>query len=181
MNSITYHYLVMAQKDLLENQCLEEVLREKSSHYSIRQKQRDFWICISPKFIYTPSIFSLLKQTKFYQQKKSIFSSSLIEDSEKTNFFACLISQDKEFINWVALRLGYFENIDKKTFLEDVKTKNFVSDGIRGNLVISNSENFVNPLKNYSNYLYPEILLKKNTKFLDLYYKTFNKKELKIV
>jgi hypothetical protein len=180
MNQITYHYLVMAQKDLLENQCVEEVLREKSNYYSIRQKHRDFWICISPKFVYNSTILPLLKQTKFYEQKKSILSSSLLENSSETNFFASIISQDKDFLNWIALRLGYFENIDTPAFLEDVKTKNFVSDGIRGSLVLPGKEKGISPLKNYPNYLHPEIFLKKNTKFLQLYYKTVNQTEFNL-
>lgn len=190
MSSVTYHYLVMAQKDLLENQCVEEVLREKSNYYSIRQKPRDFWLCISPKFVYSPSIYSLLKQTKFYQQKKSILSSNFLDnkqDENQNNFFATIISQDKEFLNWIALRLGYFENIDNPSFLDDAKRKDFVSDGIRGKLIISSENKQIHddlfkysPLKNYSNYLHPEILLKKSRKFLELYYQTVNKNELKI-
>jgi hypothetical protein len=109
-----------------------------------------------------------------------ILSSPLIDDSAETNFFAAIISQDKEFLNWIVLRLGYFENIDNPSFLIDVKTKNFVSDGIRGTLTLSAEKQGISPLKNYSHYVHPEILLKKNTKFLSLYYKTINKNELKI-
>jgi hypothetical protein len=178
MDQIIYHYLVMAQKDLLENQCLEEILREKSTYYSIRKKQRDFWLSISPKFLYQEKIFHSLKLTKFYQQKKSILSTSLIENSNNTNFFASFISLDKEFINWLQLRLGYFENIDEKNFLTNLKTKNFVSDGIKGTLILSKKENILNPLKNSSNYIHPDIFLKKNQKFLELYYKTFSNNEL---
>jgi hypothetical protein len=181
MTEITFHYLVMAQKDLLENQCLEEILRERATYFSIRKKQRDFWMVVSPSFLKDPT-FKILKSTQFYKQKKAILSTTLgktAENSEDTNFFVSLISLDKEFINWVELRLGYFENIENDGSIktEGSEKKNFVSDGIKGSFVVKNSRN---PLLGYSNYLHPDILLKRNTKFLELYYKTFNKKELKV-
>lgn len=45
-----YHYIVMSQKDLLQNQVIEEILREKASHYNARKKNPDFWILINPFF-----------------------------------------------------------------------------------------------------------------------------------
>jgi hypothetical protein len=42
----------MSQKDLLQNQVLEEVLREKASYYNARKKNPDFWILIDPSFLY---------------------------------------------------------------------------------------------------------------------------------
>ena len=170
MNQLTYHYLVMTQKDLLENQCFEEILREKTTYYFNRKKERDFWLLISPKFIYSPEIFKKMKQSHFYNQKKGTISS-------RSNFFTVLISLDKEFINWISLRLGYFENIDKNQYLEDLKTKSFVSDGIRGTILFQEEE--TNPLDSYFNYIHPEILTKKNSKFLDLYYQVFNQNLLK--
>jgi len=178
MNQITYHYLVMAQKDLLENQCFEEVVREKTGYFSSRKKQRNFWLILSPKFLFSPEIYNQLKLSKFYEQKKSIISSSLVE---KGDFFVSLVSPDKEFVNWIALRLGYFENIDNNHYLNDIKEKNFSSDGVRGTFVLS-KENppKVSLLKGYPNYLHPDILLKRNKKFLEFYYKIFHKNELKI-
>ena len=82
----SYHYLIMAQKDLLENQCIEEILREKTTFYSIRKKQRDFCLSISPNFLYSPYILNSLKLTKFYQQKKNTFSKNL-DNSLELNFF----------------------------------------------------------------------------------------------
>jgi hypothetical protein len=167
----SYHYLIMAQQDLLENQCIEEILREKTNFYSIRKKQRDFWLSISPNFLYSPDILNSLKLTKFYQQKKNTFSKNL-DNSLELNFFCSLISLDKEFIEWIQLRLGYFENINTNDFIENVKNKDFVSDGIRGSFNLSKIKN---PLEDNSYCLYPDILLKKNEKFLELYYKNMVK------
>jgi hypothetical protein len=174
MESTTYYYLVMSQKDLLQNQSIEEILREKSTFYSIRKKQRDFWLCISPKFLFDPLIYNSLKLTKFYEQKKNLIKSNLIKDENNVNFFVSLVSLDKEFINWLQLRLGYFENINDNEFLKDINKKDYVSDGIRGTFQITKNQKNINPLQNYSNYLHPDILLSKNQKFLELYYKNLN-------
>jgi hypothetical protein len=41
----------MSQKDFLQNQVIEEILREKSSYYMVQNKVPDYWILISPKFL----------------------------------------------------------------------------------------------------------------------------------
>jgi hypothetical protein len=175
MNQVMYHYLILAQKDLLENQCIEELLRERTGYYSMRKKQRDFWMTLSPNFIYLPSVLTQVKESQFYKQKKEILSSHLFEKSDQNHFFASLISLDKEFINWLHLRLRYFENIEKERLKKNKKEKNFVSDGLQGSFSLPSQ---VNPLKGYANYINPYLLLKKNTKFLELYYKTFTKKQM---
>jgi hypothetical protein len=175
MNQVVYHYLILSQKDLLENQCIEELLRERTTYYSMRKKHRDFWMTISPAFIYLPSIFNQIKSTQFYLQKKQSLSSNLLEQSDQNNFFASLISLDKEFINWLQLRLGYFENLEKQEIDQNKKEKTFVSDGIKGVFTLPSK---LNPLRGYSNYIHPDLLLKKNSKFLELYYKTFTKKQM---
>lgn len=173
MNSISYHYLIMAQKDFLENQCLEEILRERSTYFSIRKKERDFWIILSPTFIYKPSFFEKVATTQFYNQKKDILSTNLFDPSDTNNFFVSLISLDKEFLNWLQLRLGYFENLDTQTSLGE---KKFISDGLQGTLKFSKITKLRNPFKGYFQYLHPDILIKKNTKYLQLYYQIFSNK-----
>jgi len=46
-----YYYIVMTQKNLLKNQVLEELLREKSNNYQVNKQQKDFWIVNSPNFL----------------------------------------------------------------------------------------------------------------------------------
>lgn len=170
MNEITYHYLLMSQKDLLENQCVEEILREKSHYYSVRQKPRDFWLTLSPKFVLDPLIWSRMKDTRFYEQKRT---KSLGKPLKDLTTLGCLISQDKEFINWIALRLGYFENIETKNFLEEAKRKTFVSDGIRGTLkrTQKTNEGNLNPLEGSIYCLNVDRIDKKNLELLDFYSK----------
>jgi hypothetical protein len=162
----------MAQKDLLENECLEEILREKTTYYSIRKKHRNFWLSISPTFLSHPIFFKSLKSTNFYKLKKPLFSPFLFENQKP--FFASLISLDKEFINWIQLRLGYFENIDQIQFDENSQTQPFISNGIKGTLSIDKQDFFNNPLHSSQNYLHPDLFLKKNNKFLEVYYQTFD-------
>ena len=139
MEEINYNYLIMSQKDLLQNQVIEEILRERANLYALRKKSNDFWIVISPTFIYSPEILSTIKKSNFYYQKKEFISTTTFFKNKNFDFFASLISTDKEFINWFKLRIGYFEEFN------NIKQnqKNFVSDGISGVLT---SKNKISPL-----------------------------------
>ena len=69
--NINYHYLIMSQKDLLQNQVIEEILREKSSYYAAQGKVPDYWILISPKFLEEENIKKELRETKFFKNQKN--------------------------------------------------------------------------------------------------------------
>ena len=116
----TYYYIIMSQKNLLKNQVLEELLREKSNNYQVNKQQKDFWIINSPVFLTKLNLDKKIKNSNFYKNNK-----------EKDNNFSCLVSLDKKYIQWIELRLGYFENIKD---LESENTKSFVSDGIVGTI-----------------------------------------------
>ena len=51
MKKIDYYYVIMSQKSLLENQVVEEILRERANYYISKKKPLDFWITISPNFL----------------------------------------------------------------------------------------------------------------------------------
>jgi len=110
----------MTQESLLKNQVLEELLREKSNNYQVNKQQKDFWILNSPNFINKLNLLEKIKNSNFYNNNKN-----------KNNNFSCLISLDKKYIQWIELRLGYFENIKD---LNDLQLKKFVSDGIIGSI-----------------------------------------------
>ena len=152
--SVRYYYLLMSQIDMLENQVLEEILRERANYYYSKNKNIDFWLSISPSFLEENNLSNKIKKTNFYtQQKKNIYSGFNKE------FYSSIISTDKEFINWLQLRLGYFENINESI------EKTFVSDGIFGFIDIdSNQKSSLSPLKSKSNQLNPEIITKKYKK-----------------
>ena len=128
MNTTKYYYLIMSQKSLLQNQVIEEILRERSTYYSINNKKTDFWLLISPDFIYSNNIINKLKSTNFYRNNISSILFNEFSTKKDLNFFGSLISTDKDFIKWISLRIGYFENIDE---IDKLSSINFVSDGIQ--------------------------------------------------
>jgi len=157
--TVRYYYLIMSQIDMLENQVLEEILRERANYYLSKNKNIDFWLLISPTFLTTNNLLEKIKQTNFYKQQKTKISS----DTDK-NYYSSIISLDKEFILWLQLRLGYFENVNSEI------SDNFVSDGICGFFDYIDETNFnISPLKNEINKINPFILMKKYKKTLQLY------------
>ena len=160
--NINYHYLIMSQKDLLQNQVIEEILREKSSYYISQNKAPDYWILISPDFIKEKKLDAKIKLTRFFenQQSKIVFNSN---QNKEIEFYASLVSLDKEFMNWIKLRLGYFEEI------EDFKTQKsngfYVSDGICGSYTFEKKdEKSGSFLSDDINFIHPDII---NEKLLD--------------
>jgi len=125
----TYYYIVMTQKNLLKNQVLEELLREKSNNYQINKQQRDFWIVNSPNFLEQLNLIEKVKNSNFYKNNK-----------DDVNYFSCLVSLDKKYIQWIELRLGYFENIKDLNVLNSQK---FVSDGIVGSIDLEESSSIL--------------------------------------
>ena len=149
----------MSQIDMLQNQVLEEILREKANYYFSKNKSLDFWISISPKFINEFNLKEDIRLSNFYKQH-----SSEIITKNKNEFYSALISLDKDFINWIKLRLGYFEN--QKNLKNQSIGSNFISDGIYGEIDYD-SKNYLNYNKDF---IHPYFYLSKYEKSLDLYY-----------
>ena len=158
---IKYYYIVMSQKEMLQNQVLEEIVRERANYYISKKKPLDFWITISPNFLEGKE-YEKIKETNFYNQQKKDISYKI--EKKEENFYGALISLDAEFINWIKLRLGYFENID-----EEIKKGTYISDGIHGVLSWKKEEK-ISPLKSRKNYLHPDIVVKNYKKALEIYY-----------
>ena len=153
--SQVYYYLLMSQTDFLENQVMEEILRERATFYSFQKKKKDFWILMKPNFVKELGLEEKITQTKFYEQQKF----SLKQDSSKELFFVALVSLNKEFIKWVELRLGYFECIS--SFTEE--RKDYKSNGILGNFT---QTNLTSPLSSSPYYVHPDLFINKYKKFL---------------
>ena len=148
-----YYYLIMSQSDFMQNQVLEEVLRERATYYNEKKKSLDFWVLISPNFIKELNLDKKIINTNFYKQEK-----------DKNSIYYCsLVSLDKEFINWVQLRLGYFENI-KLSSITEMNPK-YVSDGIYGSF-LSSEKNNLSILKSNSNIIDPQIILSSYKKII---------------
>ena len=135
---IKYHCIVFEQNDFFKNQVIEELLRERSSYYLNKNISNDFWIILNPNFLKNNLFLEKISKTNYFKKFN-------IEKS----FFAVLISPNLEFINWIKLRLGYFEDINNNI------QKNFKSDGVYLEITNSNNEKLLS-----NNYLAltPEIL-----------------------
>ena len=142
-----YFYIAMSQQDLLKNQVIEEIIRERNNYFINRENPLNFWIIMSPFFLETNEIFSKIKKTNFFKLKKKEI---LYEDKFYTGL---ILSTDVEYINWLKLRLGYFENFNNPEFNND-----FRSDGLYGEIEIEEiSNNLCFDTKKIN--IHPKILL----------------------
>jgi hypothetical protein len=172
MEKIIYYYLLMSQKDLVENQVVEEIFREKANFYFDQDRQTDFWILMAPKFIKEKKLLGKIRKSRFYkQQKENISCFSL--DTEK-EFFVALVSTNKDFIRWVGLRIGYFEDLHNDTVYSKERD-HYISNGVSGYLEYNiqqekNQEKKLFPLLSNPKYLYSDLLVKKYKKLLQSFY-----------
>lgn len=83
----TYYYVLASQKFLLEEEPLEEVLRERTRDYHEKEKQIDFWLVKTPAFLEAPE----MAENKNKCPKPSV----------------AIISTNAQFITWLKLRLEY--------------------------------------------------------------------------
>ena len=161
MENIQYYYLIMSQKSLLQNQVIEEILRERANYYSTNKRNNDFWLLVSPNFIYSNNLNKKIKESNFYKKNKSTILAEEFSFNDEFEFYASLVTTDKDFFKWINLRIGYFEKINE---IGKLQNENFVSDGISG--ILNNNEI---DFSSNSNYLHPSISLERYKKSLKLY------------
>jgi hypothetical protein len=92
-----YFYIAMSQQDLLKNQVIEEIIRERNNYFINRENPLNFWIIMSPFFLETNEIFSKIKKTNFFKLKKKEI---LYEDKFYTGL---ILSTDVEYPNSLAI------------------------------------------------------------------------------
>ena len=83
----TYYYVAASRRFLLEEEPLDEVLKERHRHYQSKEKEIDFWLIEQPAFLEAPEL--------------SEVTAKCPQPS------AAVISTDKTFITWLKLRLEY--------------------------------------------------------------------------
>ncbi|MDJ1181411.1 DUF2488 family protein [Roseofilum sp. BLCC_M91] len=83
----TYHYVLASKKFLMEEEPLEEVLRERTRNYQEKEKEIDFWLVPEPAFLDAPELSAA--KAKCPQPA------------------AAIISTDPQLITWLKLRLEY--------------------------------------------------------------------------
>ena len=165
-----YYYLVMSQVDFLENQVIEEILRERATFYDLQNKLRDFWLVLQPSFVKDYQLEEKIKRTCFYnsQMKRP-------ENSERNGmYFVSIVSMDKNFIKWIELRTGHFEDLgsfDKTTIPNSVSadyltTQPFTSNGVLGSF---DENGFCCPLTSQTKNIHPKILSDKYQRALRLF------------
>nr|QCI05810.1 hypothetical protein [Dasysiphonia japonica] len=82
-----YYFALASQNFLLNEEPLEEILRERTEYYQNTNKDIDFW------FVFDPTFLNFSKFDKNYINKNSSY--------------AAIISLDKNFIKWLKLRIGF--------------------------------------------------------------------------
>lgn len=137
---MSYKFILLENKKILQNEVLEEILRERNYYYMQKKLYIDFWILINPKF-----------------SEKIEKKIQLIKEKKKEDFSFAIISSNTEFINWITLRLGDFLNISDELIPETTL------NGIIGNIE-KNEIDFMS-----KNYLFDQnIFLNKYTKIFKL-------------
>jgi Protein of unknown function (DUF2488) len=82
----TYYYLVASQK-FINEEPLEEVLKERYRYYQEQEKEIDFWLVHQPAFLEAPELAAV--KAKCPQPASAI------------------ISSNPQFITWLKLRLEF--------------------------------------------------------------------------
>ncbi|OUL23353.1 hypothetical protein BV378_21780 [Nostoc sp. RF31YmG] len=83
----TYYYVLTSQRFLLQEEPIEEVLKERTRHYHEQEKEIDFWLVKQPAFLEAPEMAEI--KAKCPQPS------------------AAIISTNQQFITWLKLRLEY--------------------------------------------------------------------------
>lgn len=83
----TYYYVLGSQKFLLEEEPLDEVLKERTRYYQEQEKEKDFWLIRQPAFLEAPE----MNEVKTTCPQPSV----------------AIISTNPQFISWLKLRLEY--------------------------------------------------------------------------
>jgi len=82
-----YYYVLASQHFLMEEEPIEEVLKERTRNYHEQEKEIDFWLVKQPAFLEAPEMKDI--KNKCPQPA------------------AAIISTNAQFITWLKLRLEY--------------------------------------------------------------------------
>nr|YP_010986069.1 hypothetical protein NDC12_pgp149 [Polyopes affinis]WOL36987.1 hypothetical protein [Polyopes affinis] len=82
-----YYFAIASQNFLVNEEPIEEILRERTSYYKRINKDIDFWLILNPNFINLPELSSV---------KQQIMGQS-----------AAIVSFDRKFIKWLKLRISF--------------------------------------------------------------------------
>ena len=83
----TYYFLAASQRFLLEEEPLDEVLKERIRNYQEQEREIDFWLIKQPAFLEAPELAEI--KAKCPQPA------------------AAIVSTNPQFITWLKLRLEF--------------------------------------------------------------------------
>jgi hypothetical protein len=83
----TYYYVLASQTFLLDEEPIEEVLKERTRYYREQEKEIDFWLIKQPAFLEAPEMAAVKAQCP--------------------QPAAAIVSTNQSFITWLKLRLEY--------------------------------------------------------------------------
>lgn len=83
----TYYYVLASQQFLIQEEPMDEVLKERTRYYHEQEKEIDFWLVKQPAFLEAPE----MAEIKAKCPKPA----------------AAIISTNSQFITWLKLRLEY--------------------------------------------------------------------------
>lgn len=164
-----YYYLVMSQVDFFENQVIEEILRERATFYHFQKKIRDFWLVLQPSFLQDSQLQEKMTRTWFYNSQIKRPENS----EQKGLYFVSLVSLDKNFIQWIALRTGHFEDLgsvehttdnsdsittQSLTTHQSLTTQSFTSNGMIGSFDKNPFSCLCCPFTSQAKKIHPKIL-----------------------
>lgn len=99
LKPVKYFFVIGSSKFLLDNEPLEEILRERVQQYAREKKTIDFWIIKSPKFLNSLDLIDV--------------KNKLTEDGLGEAELSAIVSLDEVFIKWMKLRL---QNVAESSF-----------------------------------------------------------------
>lgn len=83
----SYYYILASQRFLLEEEPLDEVLKERTRNYHEQEKEIDFWLVKQPAFLEAPEMAAIKAQCP--------------------QPAVAVISTNSQFITWLKLRLEF--------------------------------------------------------------------------
>ena len=84
-----YYFAIASQSFLLDQEPLEEILRERMQYYKNSDRDIDFWFVLNPGFL------------NFLDKDSISFNSG--------HSLAAIVSLDKQFIQWLKLRVVFIQ------------------------------------------------------------------------
>lgn len=86
-----YYFAVASQSFFLDQEPIEEILRERINYYKSSNKEIDFWFILNPDF------------------SDDLGNSVNFTNNNFNKSFAAIVSLDKQFIKWLKLRMVFIQ------------------------------------------------------------------------